>query len=78
MITCYSLLLDAISALQDEVEASDVLNQPNHPIPHAPQIQLLNNFAKDHVNLFHQKMCVNPVVFDTTSDHVRNHAGGSD
>lgn len=73
MITRYSLLLDAISALQDEVEASDVLNRPNHPIPRAPQIQLLNDFAEDHVDLFRQKMRVNPAVFDAILDQISGH-----
>ncbi|KAG2073203.1 hypothetical protein BDR04DRAFT_1152590 [Suillus decipiens] len=33
VVVHYSHLLGAISALHDEVEASDVFNQPNHPIP---------------------------------------------
>ncbi|KAG2058068.1 hypothetical protein BDR06DRAFT_852192, partial [Suillus hirtellus] len=38
-----------------------------------PQIQLLTHFAEDHINLFRQKLHVNPNIFDIILDHISCH-----
>lgn len=60
----YCHLLGGIMALINEVEKAWFLNHLDVPLLHVPQLHLLEHFAVFWPHLFHEKLHVNPVIFN--------------
>lgn len=66
-------IIGSLAALWEEVEETRVLNHPAKPPMRAPQIQLLDQFAVHHPDLFRKKLHVSPEIFDDILNQISNH-----
>ena len=69
----YHRFLNAIHALQDEIQKARII----HPIAerpfHAPQLHLLQHFADHRPHLFRKKLRVDPEIFDCILEQIISH-----
>jgi len=59
--------------LHDRVETTQVLEYPDEPLPRACQLHLLHHAAEHHPAQFHQKLHINPLIFDDILDQISDH-----
>ncbi|KAG2055850.1 hypothetical protein BDR06DRAFT_853816, partial [Suillus hirtellus] len=59
--------------LHDEVERARVFHKPNEPPPQAPQLHMLVHHEEHWPHLFHQKLRINPEIFDDILNQISGH-----